>query len=92
MKIRIQIDDLASSNITDIVYISISNSKAVNNFGSVAGDLIVTFSNGTRYAYNDLPLGILSKCFDSESFGSAFSKLIKPNYIGNRVIKPWENE
>jgi hypothetical protein len=92
LKIRIQIDDLASSNITDIVYISISNNKDMTDFYKVNGDLIVTFSNGTRYAYNDLPLGILSKCFDSESFGSAFSKLIKPNYIGNRVVKPWENE
>ena len=92
MEIRIQIDNLNSSNITEIVYLSKSdNDVATTFFGSVTGDLIVTFANNTKYLYRDLPLCILSNCFDSKSFGVSWSKLIKPNYVGRRVTTELEN-
>lgn len=92
MEIRIQIDNLNSSNITEIVYLSKSNNDgSVTFFGSVEGDLIVTFKNNTRYLYRDLPIGILANCFDSKSFAVAWSKLIKPNYVGKRVTTELEN-
>lgn len=92
MEIRIQIDNLNSSNITEIVYLSKSNNDgSVTSFGGVTGDLIVTFANNTRYLYSDLPLGILSNCFDSKSFGVSWSKLIKPNYVGRRITTELEN-
>jgi hypothetical protein len=91
LEIRIQIYNLNSSNITDIVYLSKSDNDGTTAFGSVTGDLIVTFMNNTKYSYSDLPLSILSNCFDSKSFGVAWSKLIKPNYVGRRVRTELEN-
>jgi hypothetical protein len=92
LEIRIQIDNLNSSNITEIVYLSKSNNDgSVTAFGSVKGDLIVTFANNTKYLYSDLPLRILANCFDSQSFGVSWSKLIKPNYVGRRVRTELEN-
>lgn len=92
MKIRIEIDDLASSNIISIAYVSTSDNNSMIEFSKVLGELVVTFSNNYRYIYVNVSLGDLSKCMSSDSFGSAFSRIIKPNYIGTRLTRPWEYE
>lgn len=49
--------------------------------------LEVTFKNGKRYRYYDVPMQVFVIIGESESAGKAFAKLVRPKYKFTEVLE-----
>lgn len=70
-------DDLDSSNISSMAFL-------LTNAQEDIGLLNVTFKNGKKYSYPQVPKKLVTEVLESESIGKAFNKLIKPFYPGTK--------
>jgi len=60
--------------------------------GSEVGELIVQFSNSTRYTYKDVPRSLIKEWDEAESAGKFFASRIKGQYEFTKLPPPDEEE
>lgn len=71
MKIFLKIEDIDSSNIESMSYLSLGLERS----------LAVTFKTGSEYVYYDVPFEKVCNIFGSTSIGSAFHReVLSGNY------------
>lgn len=74
MRVETRIVDIDSSHIDRLEFVwHQDDAWTLNN----QGHLRVTFQNGKRYIYEDVPFALLMALASSESVGAAFNESIK---------------
>jgi len=81
---KLEQNEVDSSNIKKITF--------TNRLGDEDGVLLVSFNNGSRYAYDDVPAQVAMDFIAAESAGKFFNKNIRNQYISNRADEPEPEE
>lgn len=56
------------------------NSSFIQSLNYNDNELIITFNNGKRFKYKDVPLGTVEDLMSAPSTGTAFHRLIKRRF------------
>lgn len=75
--IRVDIDDIKSSNINGITFMADQENDSFTNHSSVTGTLLVEYSTGDVYKYYNVPFAVLLNVVIDRSIGSAVNKMLK---------------
>ena len=75
--IRVDIDDIKSTNISGITFTADQKNDSFTNHSSVTGTLLVEYSTGDVYKYYNVPFAILLNVIIDRSVGSATNKMLK---------------
>lgn len=78
MIVKFEASDLDSSNIDSLEYIYSTDKREWRM--KQEGSLLVTFSGGQKYVYEDVPFIKVMAVISDESVGSTFNDLIKSNH------------
>jgi hypothetical protein len=74
---KIDIDEIKSSNIAGITFTAEKNNDDFVSHGSVTGDLLVEYSTGAVYRYFDVHFAAFLNIFAGPSVGSNVFKSLK---------------
>jgi hypothetical protein len=74
---RIDIDDIKSSNVTGITFMAEEDNDKFVNHSAVRGTLLVEYSTGDVYRYFDVHFAAIMNIFNGASVGSNLNKSIK---------------
>lgn len=82
---RIDIDDVKSSNISGITFLAEQDNDSFTNHSSVTGTLLLEYSTGDVYKYFNVPFAVMMSIVGNQSVGSASNKLLK-NFRYQKVV------
>lgn len=83
--IKIDIDDVKSSNIQGITFTAEQNNETFTNHSSVIGTLLLEYLNGDVYKYFNVPFAVILNMMIDNSVGSAANRLLK-NFRYEKVV------
>lgn len=83
--VRIDIDNIKSSNIEGITFTAQQSNETFTNHSSVTGTLLLEYSTGDVYKYFNVPFAIILNIMIDKSIGSATNKLLK-NFRYEKVV------
>lgn len=84
-KIRIDIDEMKSSNVTGMTFLADQDNESFHSHGSITGLAIVEYSTGAVYKYYRVPFAAVMKLLSEPSIGSAIKKTLS-NYAFEKVV------
>ena len=83
MIVKFEASDLDSSNIGSFEYYYSVNEREWS--WNQEGELLVTFSNGQKYAYHDVAFVKVMNIIAGESVGTAFNTLVKSSHKYTKI-------
>jgi len=85
MNIDIRLEDVASSNIKDIKFVSKTDNSDMIPYNRVEGTLTIVYSNGAMYNYFNVPITHIGNLFIHESVGKYVAAHIKQLFESEKV-------
>jgi len=84
-QIRLDLDEVKSSNIHGITFFADRDNSEFVNHSSIIGTLLVEYTTGDVYRYYDVHFGTILNVLSQSSIGSAINKGLK-NYRYEKVV------
>lgn len=84
-QIRLDVDDVKSSNIHGITFFADRDSGDFLNHSSILGTLLVEYVTGDVYKYYDVHFGVILNVLSQQSIGGSIKKNLK-NYRYEKVV------
>ena len=84
--IKIDISDIESSNIKNILYVVDGESIKADGDRDHLGTLLVTFQSNSVYKFVNVKLTDVVSFISYSSFGSGFNRYIRKYYAGESVV------
>lgn len=85
MNVHIGISETNSSNVESMEYWATSQPSDSEDLSSLTGYLLVTFTNGSRYAYYSVPASAIVLIMGMKSVGEGFNNFIKYSFKYNKL-------
>lgn len=83
--IKIDLVDIQSTNIKDILYVADGRLTKANGDIDYVGILIISFRNNSVYKYSNVKLVDVVSLISTDSIGTGFNRYIKSVYGGERI-------